>query len=481
MDKTDSLHLSPAIVKRSVARLPGSRSAALSEFWTAMTPSPNEAIELERQYANGSKRSRGDEWTERNILALTAGELEVLFEMQPCFVYRLSLAAAQRLFKHSPEHLNHVHNAISRLLCDDVSAEEHPPLDGEPAKWKGLRERLTRREWLKRMMDSVATLTSAPMPTRSVDTSEVKALSPPQTAAKAEADASSQATSEAWFLPELRPGQFQLPHLATCGSLAQIGVRNAKRRQFGPDAPLHIVEFSGQSYGDTVVTYLGEELRTGDIEVWGQLLKLASPLPLGSRVTVSAKDLLTALGRGTGGPAYKAVRLEISRLQGARLAVRSSHEPMREQFRTMFPNDPLSKSTSRGPIEVNFQLLGPSTTDGRLWSIAVPREVRIAFGPQLSSWFSEREYGLLTRRREGDTVKRLYLLYRSHAKPWPFTVQELRRYIGSTMGRDSDLRASLDMAHDRLTKAGLITAWRYGQSNRRRNAPDRVYEVDYRD
>ena len=242
---------------------------------------------------------------------------------------------------------------------------------------------------------------------------------------------------------------------------------------------MQVLHFSGQSYGDTTVTYIGEELRTGDIEVWGELLKLAAPLPLGSRLSVSARDLLTALGRGTGGPAYGAVRAEIARLQGARLRIRSSHEPMREQFRAMFPDDPVSKSDYRGAIEVNFQLLGSSTTDGRMWSVAVPREVRVAFGPRLSSWFSEKEYGLLSKRREGDTVKRLYLLYRSHAKPWPFTVQELRRFLGSTMSRDSDLKAALDVAHDRLTHANLVKAWRYGSSARRPNCADRVYEVDF--
>jgi len=446
-----------------------------------MTRSDTDAIRLETQYANGFQYSRDDEWTERNILGASPTEMESLLEMEPCFVYRLTLAALPLLSKRCPERLEHVRSAVCHLLRDDESPGECPPLDGEPREWKGLHERLTRRQWLTRMSDRVANLMGGTATASAALAPHAAAtLVSPMAAATATTPLLLEASGE-WYLPEIRAGQFQLPHLMTCGSLVRIGVRNSMRLQFGPDAPLHVVEFSGQKYGDTAVTYLGEELRTGDMEVWGQLLKLAAPLPLGSRVNVSAKGLLTALGRGTGGPAYKAVRGEIARLQGARLAVRSSHEPMRQQFREMFPDDPLSQSSSRRPIEVSFQLLGPSTTDGRMWSIAVPREVRVAFGSRLSSWFSEREYGLLTRRREGDTVKRLYLLYRSHARPWPFTVQELRCSVGSTMGRDSDLRAALDKAHDRLTSAGLIKAWRYGQSSRRLNAPDRVYEVDYGD
>lgn len=432
---------------------------------------------LDRQYVNGVRFSRTDEWTEKNILRTSATELQVLLEMQPCFVYRLSLSALPQLAKRGDVHVAHVRTAIVQLLSGDGWNGERPSLDGAVFEWKSIGERMTRRAWLTAMLAAIDRLTGstdASMPTPAE--SAMDSLASPATTV---ADAIASSSPAAWYLPELRPGQFQLPHLWTCGSLVRIGVRNSARQTFGPDSPLHVVEFSGQSYGDTVVTYLGEELRTGDMEVWGQLLKLAAPLPLGSRVMVSAKELLTALGRGTGGPAYKSVRDEIARLQGARLMVRSSHEPMREQFRAMFPDDPLSQSVSRRPIEVGFQLLGPTSTDGRVWSVSIPREVRVAFGPRLSSWFSEREYGLLTRRREGDTVKRLYLLYRSHARPWPFTVQELRRYLGSTMSRDSDLKAALDVAHDRLTSAGLVKGWRYGLSDRRRNCPDRVYEVEF--
>jgi hypothetical protein len=437
-----------------------------------MTPHIDAASAIDRRYANNLRYSPIDEWTEKNIIQASAAEREFLLEMQPCFAYRLSLAAVPKLKKRGPEHLLPVQRAVDRLLAADAPTEEYPSLDGQALQWKGSNDRLTRRAWLQRLSDALAHETGCFVAKPTATGSEA-----PTPGKRAKAVRVAAVT--AWYLPELRAGQFQLPHLVTCSSLVHIGVRNSRRRQFGPDAPLHVVEFSGQSYGDTVVTYLGEELRTGDIEVWGQLLKLATPLPLGARVTVSARELLVALGRGTGGPAYKTVRAEIARLQGARLMVRSSFAPMRDQFRAMFPDDPVSNSASRGPVEVAFQLLGPSSTDGNVWSVSVPREVRVAFGVRLSSWFSEHEYGILTRRKHGDTVKRLFLLYRSHAKPWPFTVRELRSYLGSTMGRDSDLKAALDLAHHQLMNAGLIKAWRYGLSDRRRNCSDRTYEVDF--
>jgi hypothetical protein len=439
-------------------------------------PKTSSFHDLERRYANDFQPSRDDPWHERNIVSSSPQLLRILLEMQPCFVFRMRLASVAQLAKRDLESGCYVRTATSELL-DNERRDECPVLDGAEIAWAGITERLTRRVWLTRVLD-ILDSTTGPAQAASPD-SQGSADSAPEVSAQTSGQPHSPAAPASFYLPEIRPGQFQLPHLVTGSGLVRIGVRNSVREQFGPESPLQVLHFSGQSYGDTTVTYIGEELRTGDIEVWGELLKLAAPLPLGSRLTVSARDLLTALGRGTGGPAYGAVRAEIARLQGARLRIRSSHEPMREQFRAMFPDDPISKSCSRGAIEVSLQLLGSSTTDGRMWSVAVPREVRIAFGPRLSSWFSEKEYGLLSKRREGDTVKRLYLLYRSHAKPWPFTVQELRRFLGSTMSRDSDLKAALDAAHDRLTHANLIKAWRYGASARRSNCADRVYEVDF--
>lgn len=432
--------------------------------------------DLERRYANDFKASRDDPWHEGNIISTSQQVLRILLEMQPCFLYRMRLAAVTQLCKRDVESCVYVRAATRELLANERPGE-WPALDGEQISWAGITERMTRRDWLQRVLD-VLDGTAVPAQVVVPD-SQCSTEGAQELAAQTSGRPGPPASPSDFYLPDIRPGQFQLPHLVTGSGLVRIGVRSNARQQFGAESPLHVLHFSGQTYGDTTITYIGEELRTGDIEVWGHLLKLAAPLPLGSRLTVSARDLLTALGRGTGGPAYAAVRAEIARLQGARLRIRSSHEPMRQQFRAMFPDDPLSKLDSRGAIEVSFQLLGSSTTDGRMWSVAVPREVRVAFGPRLSSWFSEKEYGLLSKRREGDTVKRLYLLYRSHAKPWPFTVQELRRFLGSTMGRDSDLKAALDAAHDRLTHANLIKAWRYGSSARRSNCADRVYEVDF--
>jgi hypothetical protein len=426
---------------------------------------------LDRHFKNRYQCPGGDEWTERNLLRMSPEDFRFLLDMAPVFLYRISMPGLLKVCGRSPSHLQVTMAAIGELL----SGDDGPELDGAAHAWDGIKGPMTRRAWLEALRQAIeghqpcagTRLEPAPEYEQALSTS--LACEKPK----------GEGAALEWYLPSVPPGQFLLPHLMTCGSVVRIGVRNEARVEYSAESPLHVLDFSGQRYGDTVVSFVGEELRTGDMEVWGQLLKLAAPLPLGSRVLVSARQLLKALGRGTGGPAYKSVRAEISRLQRAQIRVRSSHEAMREQFRAMFPDDPLSAKRSTGPVEVSFQLLGPSSTDGQTWSVAIPREVRVAFGPRLSSWFSERDYSTLTRRREGDTVKRLFLLYRSHARPWPFTLQELRNFLGSTMSRDSDLRVSLDNAHDRLTQAGLIKAWRYGLTQRRRNCCEKVYEVDF--
>lgn len=261
------------------------------------------------------------------------------------------------------------------------------------------------------------------------------------------------------YLPDLKLGQFQLPNLIVrCGVLS-IGAVAKSRRTFGQHAPLRITRISGYGHGDLVVRYTGEELRLNDIEVWWQLLKLAESLPLGERVAVKARELLSALHRGTGGSAYEALRGEIARLQGAVFHLRTKDPEIRKQFCLMFPKDPLAKR-AEGPIEVSFQLLGPSSTDGTQWSIAIPQEVRVAFGRGISSWFSERDY----YAARSDKARRLFLLYASHAKPWPFTVAELGEYLGSSMQRGFDLRRQLDAAHKELLLAGVLLNWSYERS-----------------
>jgi hypothetical protein len=455
-----------------------------------MTPNLNESdTPALRPRTNFDRWNVDDQWPAKAMLEADAAELGFLLEMDPAFVYRLDLASLRGLRERGQLHLDRVQAAALRLLtCSDLDvAAGWPALDDEPMRWKRVRARLTRREWLVRVLGRIDELLGAaptvlPAGAKNVVRPELRAACDVLQADRPQdpvAEQTGRREASALYLPRLLPGQFQLPHLMTCGSLVRIGVRNLKRQRHTAEEPLYVLEFSGQSYGETTVAYAGEELRTGDLELWGELLRLATPLPLGARLTVSARDLLRALGRGTGGPAYLALREEMKRLANARLTIRTTFGPMRKQFELMFPDHPAAKEDASVPIELEVRLLTEPTADGSLWTVAVPREVRVMFGPRLSSWVRESEYSLLRSGHEGDTVRRLFLMYRSHANPWPFTVGELRRYLGSTMTRDDDLRMSLERAHDRLTLHGLIKAWRFGDTKRRRHCPGKVFEVDH--
>lgn len=113
------------------------------------------------------------------------------------------------------------------------------------------------------------------------------------------------------YLPDIFSNQLQLPNvLLRCG-VARIGAPNQERRTHKVDAPLRVTRVSGYAFNQLTVGYTGEELRTGDVEVWAQLLKFDLPVPLGERVVVRARDLLFALRRGTGGSAYRTLREEV--------------------------------------------------------------------------------------------------------------------------------------------------------------------------
>lgn len=262
------------------------------------------------------------------------------------------------------------------------------------------------------------------------------------------------------------------------GTIGQRGLSADERPIYTPDEPLCITRVSGFQPAELVVSYSGHELAVGELETWSALLKLASPANLGGRVSFWSRDVLELLHRGTGGPAYRRLREEIHRLQGAVVTMRTTLPSVKELFKEMFPTDPLVNdrrfTNTEHPIEVSFNLLGPASTDGSRWSIVVPREVALAFSPQLKTWFRKETYFSM----KSDAARRLYLFYVSHVDPWPFTVRELSEFLGSGMSRAFDLRRQMTKAHDEMQRVGFIQSWSYGTSERRR-IKEPVFNVSF--
>jgi hypothetical protein len=126
----------------------------------------------------------------------------------------------------------------------------------------------------------------------------------------------------------------------------------------------------------------------------------------------------------------------------------------------MMPEDKgVQEALSSGRLEIVIPMLGGSSNgskEGRRGTIhvTIPKDVRALFGKGLSSWFAEDRYYKL----RSPTARRLFLLYGRHKDPWPFTKDELREYLGSTMERDSDFNKILELAFRQLVKTGFFAS-----------------------
>lgn len=270
-------------------------------------------------------------------------------------------------------------------------------------------------------------------------------------------------------LPALRAeGLFQLPNVIAGSKVLRVGARRKARQHWDDRNPLVVQHVSGYKSGEVIISYSGEELRPGDIELWSKILQLAADVPLGSAVHIKARSMIRALNRGEhpGTNAYKVLREEVLRLHNASFHVRTTCPHIIEVMQTFFPDDKAVQNAGRtGYVEVKFHLLGEVSTDGTSWSVEVPKKLRAMFGPRISSWFDEMLYYSLAT----DQARRLYLLYASHAACWPLKLAELREFLGSGMCSLEDFKRAMDMAHDELKAKKAIAGWAYQASPRRFN------------
>jgi hypothetical protein len=271
-----------------------------------------------------------------------------------------------------------------------------------------------------------------------------------------ESDASEK-KSPVFLLAKLYDGQLNISNLFTGSRLISIGL--AKRFNWPATQPLVVSKISSFKTGTTVVEYTGEELHVGDIETWATAIRFGAKTPLEDRVPLVEREMLKAMRRGDGGMYYKVLREQITRLQGARLILKTTDMPTIQAIAIAMPEDKgVKEAIESGRLELVIPLLGGSSNGseankpGTVY-VTVPKEVRALFGKGLSSWFDDEKYYSL----RNPTARRLYLLYLRHVEPWSFTRDELREYLGATVKRDVDLHRTLMSAFRELVSQGIFT------------------------
>ncbi len=221
--------------------------------------------------------------------------------------------------------------------------------------------------------------------------------------------------------------------------------------------------------GTVDVSYVGEELRSGDWETFAYILRFAAAVPLGQRLPlIRVVEMLKAMGRGTSTPDRKHLARQLQRLRNAELRVWTNDVAIVESWKALFPNEPLFKRGDIPGVRTSCKLLGDlveaKTEKGNTveFTTELSRYVRAFFGQKLSSWYSESMYQRLT----GDLAKRLFLFYQSHDGRFDFTFDELVEYLGASTDREQ-FRRSLRQAHDKLTEACFLKGWSLKDSARR--------------
>jgi hypothetical protein len=180
----------------------------------------------------------------------------------------------------------------------------------------------------------------------------------------------------------------------------------------------------------------GERFNQNDLDVWEMLLHLARERPLGNRVEFTANDLLKALDRKLGGTQHDQLKEEITRLRSGTVEVTWTKE---------------GKTFGGGLISEYFY------DDNNQSYVVVFSEKMLSLyegGYTHIDWQQRKLLG------GNNLAKWLHGFYASHAAPYPYKVETIRKLCGSKDDqRLGDFRKLLRSALEKLVTLGAIISW----------------------
>lgn len=261
-------------------------------------------------------------------------------------------------------------------------------------------------------------------------------------------------------------GQLNVSHLISGSRILTFGT--GKRQSWSANSPLVVSRISGITANTTTIEYIGEELRPADVEMHAAIMFLCAnakdeegePIPLGRDLNITERALLKALQREDGGAAYLALREQITRLQNSKLIITTTYGRLIQAIAAAMPEDSAAQAALQSQkLRLTVSLLGDSTSSATdkqagILSLTIPRRLRALFGKGLSSWCRSQDY----YRLKNQSAKRLFLLYVRHADPLPFTLGDLREFLGSQAGTDDSLRKSINAAHRHMHEQGVLAS-----------------------
>lgn len=222
-----------------------------------------------------------------------------------------------------------------------------------------------------------------------------------------------------------------VPNIALRGALFSISQERAIAKNLELIAAVDGVE----------VRFKGERFNQTDLDVWEMLLHLARQRPLGDRVEFSAHSFLQSLQRSQGGTDHDQLREEIARLRSGTLDITWTSK---------------EKVYGGGLVEKYFY-----DQETKRYVVVFDKRLLNLYeaGYSYIDWEQRKLLG------SNSLAKWLHGFYSSHAKPYHYKVETIKKLCGSSTGRLGDFRKQLRRALDLLKKHNVFTSWEINEED----------------
>lgn len=231
------------------------------------------------------------------------------------------------------------------------------------------------------------------------------------------------------------PGEVRaIPNVALRSAL--FGVIKQGARRYMKQEQIHAQE----GYD---VTYTGERLDQGDLDVWETVLHIMRAYPLGKEVKVTAYQLLKAMGKTDAGSNRKILDTRLIRLKANALIIKSQS----------------SKFTYMGSlIDEITQEEGTKT-----YVIILSKKMKLLFK---KDQYTQLDWAIRQAMSGQPLAQWLYGYYTSHAKPHPVKVETLHKLCGSYAAKIFHFKEKLCKALEAVQAAcaayGQVFDWYIG-------------------
>ncbi len=188
--------------------------------------------------------------------------------------------------------------------------------------------------------------------------------------------------------------------------------------------------------GGVEVVFTGEQFDQTDLDVYLEILNFARPFPLGAPVSFSARGMLKALGKSSGGDLHKWLHSVFTRLRGGTIDITD------KKVRYM------GGLIKRGILE----------EAEKFYTIEIDTEFAKLFGFGMWSKIDVKERRAL-KGPSSEIAKALHAYYSTHAAPTLHTYETLVKVLGLSGALNRQTKARLIEAHERLEKIGFLSGF----------------------